>query len=226
MSATRITFATLATSLLAVGTAAAEPMTLAKCIDVALQGNPDIASANLEVEATTAQKNSARGAFGPRLHMDAGIQRWDSPLTASFADMLIPVVNVGLGKNHLTTIDKTDFADPNTPQLAALAKPIELRAQTTWSASFTLAQPIASLWTINEGYALRKMGVDLAGLQRKATRRARRRLPGDRGLLPRSAGHAPGRCGAKVGREYRRAGQARTIFLPSRNRGSQRRAAR
>jgi outer membrane protein TolC len=171
MSATRITFATLATSLLAVGTAAAEPMTLAKCIDVALQGNPDIASANLEVEATTAQKNSARGAFGPRLHMDAGIQRWDSPLTASFADMLIPVVNVGLGKNHLTTIDKTDFADPNTPQLAALAKPIELRAQTTWSASFTLAQPIASLWTINEGYALRKMGVDLAGLQRKATRR-------------------------------------------------------
>jgi outer membrane protein TolC len=168
MSATKITFTLLALSLLAVGTAAAEPMTLAKCIDVALQGNPDITSANLEVDATTAQSKSARGAFGPRLHLDAGIQRWDSPLSANFADMLIPVVNVGLqNKNGLTPIDKSDLTGP----LAALAQPIELRAQTTWSASVTLAQPIASLWTINEGYALRKMGVDLAGLQRKATRR-------------------------------------------------------
>ena len=164
---TKIKLATLAAALLAAGTAAAEPMTLAKCIDVALQGNPDITSANLEVEATTAQKNSARGAFGPRLHLDAGIQRWDSPLTASFADMLIPVVNTGLTKNGLTTIDTSDF----TGKLAPLAQPIELRARTTWSASVTLAQPIASLWTINEGYALRKMGVDLAGLQRKAARR-------------------------------------------------------
>jgi outer membrane protein TolC len=168
MSATKITFATLAISLLTVGTAAAEPMTLAKCIDVALQGNPDITSANLEVDATTAQSKSARGAFGPRLHLDAGIQRWDSPLSANFSDMLIPVVNVGLqNKNGLIPIDKSDLTGP----LAALAQPIELRAQTTWSASVTLAQPIASLWTINEGYALRKMGVDLAGLQRKATRR-------------------------------------------------------
>ena len=66
MSATKITFTVLALSLLAVGPAAAEPMTLAKCIDVALHGNPDITSANLEVEATTAQRKSARGAFGPR----------------------------------------------------------------------------------------------------------------------------------------------------------------
>jgi outer membrane protein TolC len=168
MSATKVTLATLAISLLAARTAAAEPMALAKCIDVALHGNPDIASANLEVEATTAQRNSARGAFGPRLHLDAGIQRWDSPLSANFADMLIPVVNAGLGKNGLNNqLTKSDF----TGQLAPLAQPIELRAQTTWSASFTLAQPIASLWTINEGYALRKMGVDLAGLQRKAAHR-------------------------------------------------------
>ena len=165
---TKITLATMAISLLAAGTATAEPMTLAKCIEVALHGNPDITSANLEVEATTAQKKSARGAFGPRLHLDAGIQRWDSPLSANFADMLIPVVNVGLqNKNGLIPIDKSDLTGP----LAPLAQPIELRAQTTWSASVTLAQPIASLWTINEGYALRKMGVDLAGLQRKVALR-------------------------------------------------------
>ena len=165
MRATKITITVFALSLLAVGTAAAEPMTLAKCIDVALQGNPDIASANLEVDATTAQKNSARGAFGPRLHLDAGIQRWDSPLGAN---LFGPVFQV------CPTCGWRTIRDPNNPQLpiqSDLDKTIEFRAQTTWSASFTVAQPIASLWTINEGYALRKMGVDLAGLQRKATRR-------------------------------------------------------
>ena len=168
MSASKITLAALTVSLLAAGPAAAEPMTLAKCIDVALQSNPDIASANLEVEATTAQRKSARGGFGPKLHMDAGIQRWDSPLTTNFSDLLIPVVNAGLAKNNQNNpLQKSDF----TGQLAPLAQPIELRAQTTWSASFTLAQPIASLWTIKEAYALRKMGVDLAELQRKAARR-------------------------------------------------------
>jgi len=44
---TKIELATLAISLLAARIVAAEPMTLAKCIDVALQGNPDITSANL-----------------------------------------------------------------------------------------------------------------------------------------------------------------------------------
>jgi outer membrane protein len=163
MSATKVTLATLAISLLAARTAAAEPMTLAKCIDVALHGNPDITSANLEVEATTAQRNSARGAFGPRLHMDAGIQRWDSPLTAN---LFGPVFQVcpGCPWNTTRTAD-------NPVIRSDLDQNIELRAQTTWSASFTLAQPIASLWTINEGYALRKMGVDLAGLQRKAAHR-------------------------------------------------------
>jgi len=169
---TKIELATLAISLLAARIVAAEPMTLAKCIDVALQGNPDITSANLEVEATTAQSKSARGAFGPRLHLDAGIQRWDSPLTASFAGLMIPFVNDALTQNKLQPL----ASDPNQlvkdhPDLAPYVQPIQLRAQTTWSTSITLAQPIASLWTINEGYALRKMGVDLAGLQRKAARR-------------------------------------------------------
>jgi len=163
MSATKITVAALAVSLLAAGPAAAESMTLAKCIDVALQGNPDIASANLEVEATTAQRKSARGAFGPRLKADAGIQRWDSPLSAN---LFGPVFQVcpGCPWNTTRTAD-------NPVIRSDLDKSIELRAQTTWSASLTLAQPIASLWTINEGYALRKMGVDLAELQRKAARR-------------------------------------------------------
>jgi len=145
MSATKITFTLLALSLLAVGTAAAEPMTLAKCIDVALQGNPDITSANLEVDATTAQSKSARGAFGPRLHMDAGIQRWDKALP----------FNLG----SLNSLLPPSATFPN------------IRDQWTWSVGATLAQPLTSLWTIKEGYALRQLGVDVAEIQRKSARR-------------------------------------------------------
>ena len=159
----KIKLTTLTVSLLAAGTAAAEPMTLAKCIDVALQGNPDITSANLEVEATTAQRKSARGAFGPRLRMDAGIQRWDSPLSTNLFHTLFQVC---------PTCPWNTTRSADHPVIESdLDQNIVLRAQTTWSASVTLAQPIASLWTINEGYALRKMGVDLAGLQRRAARR-------------------------------------------------------
>ena len=145
MSANQITLVALTVSLLAAGTAAAEPMTLAKCIDVALHGNPDITSANLEVEATTAQSKSARGGFGPRLHLDAGIQRWDKALP----------FNLG----SLNSLLPPSATFPN------------IRDQWTWSVGATLAQPLTSLWTIKEGYALRQMGVDVAEIQRKSARR-------------------------------------------------------
>ena len=145
MSANQITLVALTVSLLAAETAAAEPMTLAKCIDVALHGNPDITSANLEVEATTAQSKSARGGFGPRLHLDAGIQRWDKALP----------FNLG----SLNSLLPPSATFPN------------IRDQWTWSVGATLAQPLTSLWTIKEGYALRQMGVDVAEIQRKSARR-------------------------------------------------------
>jgi outer membrane protein TolC len=112
---------------------------------VALQGNPDITSANLEVDATTAQSKSARGAFGPRLHMDAGIQRWDKALP----------FNLG----SLNSLLPPSATFPN------------IRDQWTWSVGATLAQPLTSLWTIKEGYALRQLGVDVAEIQRKSARR-------------------------------------------------------
>jgi outer membrane protein TolC len=145
MSANQITLVALTVSLLAAETAAAEPMTLAKCIDVALHGNPDITSANLEVEATTAQSKSARGGFGPRLHLDAGIQRWDKALP----------FNLG----SLNSLLPPSATFPN------------IRDQWTWSVGATLAQPLTSLWTIKEGYVLRQMGVDVAEIQRKSARR-------------------------------------------------------
>ena len=147
MSATKITFAALTVSLLAAHPAPAEPMTLAKCIDVALHGNPDITSANLEVEATTAQRKSALGAYGPRLHIDAGIQRWDKPLPFDLSSL-------------------SSILPPNTTLPS-----MTIRNQWTWSAGVTVAQPITSLWTIDEGYVLRKMGVDVAEIQRKSARR-------------------------------------------------------
>jgi outer membrane protein TolC len=161
MSANQITLVALTVSLLAAGTAAAEPMTLAKCIDVALHGNPDITSANLEVEATTAQSKSARGGFGPRLHLDAGIQRWDKPLA----------FNLGSLTDTLNWMATSLIALGAPPPPASSAAATNIRDQWTWSVGATLAQPITSLWTIKEGYSLRQIGVDVAEIQQKSARR-------------------------------------------------------
>jgi outer membrane protein TolC len=164
MSATKITLATLTVWLLAAGTAAAEPMTLAKCIDVALHGNPDIASANMEVEATTAQRKSARGAFGPRLNLKADLQFWDSAAKADLFSPILGIFQTFAGQNPGLRFDPTQL-DPR------LTQPLTVRDQLTWSAGATIAQPLTSLWTIKEGYALREMGVAVAEIQLKSARR-------------------------------------------------------
>jgi outer membrane protein len=152
--------------------AAAQPMSLDQCIEVALQKNPDVTTASLEVDAAEAQRLSARGGFGPRARLEAGMQRWDRAATANLLGGTIPLVNLGLQNNSLTPIDPTtDKAFGPGGQLAALAKPIEIRPQFTWSASAMVVQPLAALWTVKEGYALREMGVDVAGLGQKAARR-------------------------------------------------------
>jgi outer membrane protein len=156
--------------------AAAQPMSLEQCIEAALQKNPDITSAALEVDASEALRKSARGAFGPRVRLEAGMQRWDrASKTDMFSGILsgaAAVTNLGLSKNNPQAVllnPQVDFA--GDPVLAAMSKPIELRPQFTWSASATVVQPLAALWTVKEGHALREMGVDVAEIGQKAARR-------------------------------------------------------
>jgi outer membrane protein TolC len=171
-TSSKLKIATLVISLLAAGKAAAEPMSLDQCIEVALKKNPDIISANRETDAAEAARKSARGGFGPRLKVEGGVQRWDRGINADFMSGVVPLVNYGVSGNPLTPINiATDPAFAGNGPLAPLAKPMQIRPQTTWSASATLVQPLAALWTVKEGYDLRVLGVDVAQMGEKSARR-------------------------------------------------------
>jgi outer membrane protein TolC len=139
--------------------AQAEILSLNQCVSLALEENPDITSANLEIDAANAKKSGALGSFGPRLRVEAGLQHWDTKVA-------LPIL-AGLGD---ACTNCTWSLDPNT-QKPMIYTPAELRARDTWSLSATLAQPLASLWTIREANVLASLGVDISKLQREQSRR-------------------------------------------------------
>ena len=151
MNLTKTRLALICIAILAPLSARAESLSLDQCVAIALKENPDMASANYEVDAAVAKKNVARGGYSPRLKMDAGVQRWDSefamPLFAGVAQAC-------------PSCDKP-----------SLMTPFVLRPQWTWSVGVTLAQPIGALWTVREANVLTKLGVDLAEIKRKEARR-------------------------------------------------------
>lgn len=53
-------------------------MALADCVIVALRENPDTQSSDFQVRGAEAERAEARGAFGPRVHVDANVQQWNS----------------------------------------------------------------------------------------------------------------------------------------------------
>jgi outer membrane protein TolC len=171
-TSSKLKIATLVFSLLGAGRAAAEPMSLDQCIETALKRNPDIISANRETDAAEAARKSARGGFGPRVKVDAGLQRWDRAISANLMGGVVPLVNYGITGDPSRPIDMaTDPAFAPDGKLASLAKPMEIRPQTTWSASATLVQPLAALWTVKEGYDVRKLGVTVAQVGEKSAQR-------------------------------------------------------
>lgn len=139
--------------------AQAEVLTLDECVALALKENPEITSANFEVEAAQAKKSGALGGYGPRLRVEAGLQHWDTKVA-------LPIL-AGLGE---ACTNCTWTIDPNT-QKPMIYTPSELRARDTWSMSATLAQPLASLWTIREANVLSSLGVDISKLQQQQSRR-------------------------------------------------------
>ena len=134
--------------------ARAEALSLDQCVAIALKESPDTASANFEVEAAIAKKTGARGAYGPRLRLDAGIQRWDSEFTAPLFGGIVQACT------------NCTWPSPNP-----LTTPFVLRPQYTWSAGATLVQPLAALWTVNEANNLAKLGIDVAEIKRKSAQR-------------------------------------------------------
>ncbi len=174
--------ATLAALPLSARPAAAQPMTLNQCIDVALKKNPDVASATYEVDAAEALRKAARGGFMPRLRLEGGIQRWDKKqevdLTTSIGESVTPMIAGPLRQvainNGLRPLNNSEFqAAVGAAMLEAGVsnEPMVVRPQVTWSGSATLVQPLTSLWTVKEGYDARKLGVKVAEIGRKTTDR-------------------------------------------------------
>jgi outer membrane protein len=133
--------------------ATARTVTLEDCLKLAADGNPDIRSAEDEVDAAAAGRYGAMSGFGPKVNLQAAYLRWDSPSTVDFASGFLPILS-SLGI-HL---------DPST------IPPTVVRDQTTKSLSATVTQPITPLWTILEAYHLRDLGLDVAEIKRQTSK--------------------------------------------------------
>jgi outer membrane protein TolC len=117
-------------------------MSLEECVALALQQNPDVLTKDAEVAEAEAAKGSASGKFGPKLHVDANFQQWNSPF---------------------------DIAVSLSPTGPPASFPV--RNAFTYLASVSLIQPLSGLWPIYENYKLRDLGIDVATVHRQATRR-------------------------------------------------------
>ncbi|HEY5284344.1 MAG TPA: TolC family protein [Polyangia bacterium] len=166
----RTLFALILTAVLAPLGAQAETLTIDQCVAIALKENPEVAGANYEVEAAVAKKNVARGGYSPRLKLDAGVQRWDSTFAVPLFGGIYQYCTNCTWSQVKGPDGNSVIGKDGNPQLDVLS-PLTLRPQWTWSAGVTLAQPIGALWTVHEANVLTKLGVDVAEIKRKSTRR-------------------------------------------------------
>ena len=172
MNLTKTRLALICVTTLAPLSAQAESLTLDQCVAFALKESPDTAVANLEVEAALSQRQSAKGAWGPRLHLDAGAQRWDKALAMPlFAGVVATCTTCTWNTKDGQFITLPDNNQIPAGKLSDLMANITLRPQYTWSVGATIAQPIASLWTVREANELAKLGVDVAEIKRKSAQR-------------------------------------------------------
>jgi outer membrane protein TolC len=136
-----------ATALSVAAPARAEPparrLTLDECVAIAVQRNPDAVSSTWDVEGARSALAGTRGEYGPKLHVDALVQQWNSPFDIA-------------------------FAIPGSP---GPAPAIRAREAFTWNASVSLIQPVTPLFVIYEKYKMDDLGVDIAEVRRDTTRR-------------------------------------------------------
>lgn len=166
MTLNKLRFALLGFTTLAPLTAGAEALTVDQCVDIALRENPEIASADFEIEVADAVRKKTFGSYGPRLKLDAGVQVWNKALPFSLGSLSDSLGWYGTSIGALAQKTNTPLSPP--PAMTAMPN---IRDRVTWSTGLTLAQPLGALWTIHEGYALTKLGVDVAKIQRETAQR-------------------------------------------------------
>jgi outer membrane protein len=132
-----------------VGTAKAEApppgrrLTIVDCVRIALERNPDAANADREVDATHAARGGVAGQFAPRLVAEGNVQQYTSPFDLA-------------------------CALPGTPGPPPV---LRVRDAFTWTGTVSIVQPLTNLFQIYDQYKVEDMGVDVASIERDATRR-------------------------------------------------------
>jgi len=121
----------------------ARTVSMNDCVAIALSENPDAQSGEFVIREAEAQRAEVRGAFGPKVHIDANVQQWNSSFALSPS-----VLGVGAG-----------------------APPLTVRDAFTWTAGVTVTQPLLPLFAIYDKYKVQDLGVDIAAIRRVATRR-------------------------------------------------------
>src|SRR4051812_33571084 len=121
---------------------AARPLSLDDCRKMALTANIDILNAADEISAAKADRASVAGLFGPRAHLDAGIDWWSNA-----------------------------YEIPLGPPMTPPTPPLVARKQETRSLTATIIQPITALLAIYEDFHLQNLGVDIAKIRQQAVRR-------------------------------------------------------
>ncbi|MBI5507447.1 MAG: TolC family protein [Deltaproteobacteria bacterium] len=149
----------VATAAAAAEDPGARRLTLKECLALAAAANPDLKSADSELEAAAAGRRGALGSFGPKLKVEGSYLRWDEPLYIDFAASLGPLMQaIGPLLQAAGVV-----IDPASMQ------PMPVREQYTKAVTATVTQPLTPLWTIYEAYRLRDLGVDVAAIRRQMT---------------------------------------------------------
>lgn len=133
--------------VLAASTSAAEPparvLSLDQCIEIALTGNVEARTSELDIAAAEAARTGTRGELLPRLRAQGAAQQWNSAFTLPFA----------------------------IPGAPGPAPELTVRDAFTWTAGATLSQPLTGLLGGLERHKASALGVDVAQLEREIARR-------------------------------------------------------
>lgn len=121
----------------------ARVLTLDECIALALSGNVDARSSELDVAAAESAHTGSRGELLPKLRAEGNVLQWNS----SF---------------------ELPFAIPGAP---GPAPTLTVRDAFTWTAGATIAQPLTGLAGGIEKHEANGLAIDAAKIQRDATRR-------------------------------------------------------
>ena len=128
---------------------AAKPLSLKKALEIALKENPEIRATISALKMSEAQKLRARSAFFPKLDLEEGFVRSDSP------------VMVFMDKLNQELFSQSDFRIDNLNDPSP---------RTDWATRIILTQPIFNRGREYIGHELSKKAYDITALRQKAVR--------------------------------------------------------